>query len=251
MEEEINYWSEIEGVCPLDISRVKRYYTSFMSNIPSKITLSKLDQSKESLFDARSNLDSMIVSLVQLLYDKDILKGEADKILYAWLTDNLGRFMRRLDEQEEHLIVKFDEPNRESRVGISRLSSYSKLLKTATESLIYETLLKSTREYNSIEEGGKIEKEPRTFLYILFQVFQVTLSVLGGLTREKTGGINKRGVVQTIPTSWQSLMTRSGEKIIKKGYEEDSGIDVGEFEDTLQELNMGGEFDEEEDIRQD
>lgn len=243
MTEEINYWSDLQGKCPLNLDRIIRYSKSFESYLPTKITLNNLNQSKEDLFNARSCLDSMINSLIQMLYDKEIFKEETDRILFAWLVDNLGRFMKRLDEQEEHLIVKFDEPTKESRVGISRLSSYMKLLKTASDSLIFESLLKSTKEYENIKETDKIKKEPRTFLYILFLVLQVSLSVFGGLTREKTG-LSKKGMIHSIPLSYPSLMSEKGQEIIKGGYKEDTGIDIKDFEQELQSLNVEGELED-------
>lgn len=246
MTEEINYWSDLEGKCPMNIERIIKYYKSFQSYLPTRITLNNLNQSKESLFNARSSLDSMITSLIQMLYDKELLQEETDKVLFAWLVDNLGRFMKRLDEQEEHLIVKFDEPTSESRVGISRLSSYMKILRTASDSLIFESLLKATKEYIEIEETENIKKEPRTFLYILFQVLQITLSILGGLAREKTS-VGKKGMIHNIPLSWQSLMSKPGQEVIKEGYKEDTGIDVSKFED-LELLNTEEDLDEESDI---
>jgi len=236
MAEEINYWSDLEGICPVNLKRIERYSKDFNSYLPEKINLDNINKSKEDLFNARASLDSMIITLIQLLYDRNILEQETDKILFAWLIDNFGRFIRRLDEHEDHLLIKFDEPGKDSRVGISRISSYSKILKTASNSLIFESLLKSTEEYNNFKETEQLKRTPRIFLYILFQVLQVSLSVLGGLTREKTG-MSKRGVVHTIPTSWQSLMTPKGQEFIREGYKEDTGVDVSEFDKDLSELS--------------
>jgi len=262
---EINYWSELDRRCPVDLSRIINYSKSFESYMPDKITLNNLDSSKKALFDSRSSLDSMITSLIQILYSREFLEKETDKILFAWLVDNLGRFMKKMDELEEHLIVKFDEPTNESRVGISRLSSYMKILRTASDSLIYECLFKATQEYNDLKETKdtketketkktkgsketkKIKKEPRTFLYILFHILQVTLSVLGGLSREKTG-VGKKGIVHNIPLSWQSLMGNKGQEIIRKGYQDDTGVDVRDFEEDLSSLDeeplVEGDIDE-------
>ena len=49
------------------------------------------------------------------------------------------------------------------------------MLRVAKDSLVYECLLKSTEEYKNIKEDDKIKKEPRTFLYILFQIVQVAV----------------------------------------------------------------------------
>lgn len=234
-------WNELNHVCPIDISRIINYAREFESNLPNKITLENLNQSKEGVLKARANFDSMITTLVQVLHNRDILETKEDKILFAWMVDNFGRYIRRLDDEEFNLIVKFDEPKEEGRVGVSRISSYSKLLITSCDSIIYESLLMATNEYNSLKETTNLKKEPRTFLYILFQIIQVTLSVLGGITREKTG-LMKKGTIQTFPISYQALMGEKGQKLITEGYKQDTGIDLEEIGgdlDTLQESEEG------------
>ena len=232
MAEDINFWSDLEGRCPLKISRLIKYSKDFESAIPSKID-TNFNKMKESLFSARSYLDSMITSVIQMLYDRDILKKEEDKVLYAWLIDNLARFMKRLDENEEHLLIKFDETKEEeSRVGVSRLSAYHKMLRTTANSLIFESFVKATDEYLNFKESESIKREPRTFLYILFQILQVTMAVLGSVVRERTIG-PKKAVIQTIPTSWQSLMGTQGQGIIGEGYKEDTGMDLEKIKESI------------------
>jgi len=229
-------WSELNYVCPVDIERIITYAKEFESNLPNKITAKNLDSSKEGVLNARANFDSMVTTLTQVLHNKDILKKKEDKILYAWMVDNFGRYMKRLDDEEFNLIIKFDEPKGEGRVGVSRISAYSKLLLTSSDSIIYESLLMATNEYNSIKETDELKKEPRAFLYILFQIIQVTLSVLGGITREKAGTPLKKGTIQTFPLSYQSLMGEEGQKVIKKGFKEETGIDLEKFDEDLDSL---------------
>jgi len=240
-------WSELSHSCPIDISRIEIYAKQFESLLPSKIKKENIDKAKEMVLTARGCFDSMITSLIQILYDRDILKETEDKILFAWLTDNLGRFLKRMDDLEFDLMIKDDEVNGGS-VGISKIASYINLLRTSADSLIYESLLKATNEWKNIKETEEIKKDKRTFLYILFQILHVTLSILGGLTREKTG-LTKRGIVQSIPTTWQSLMSPAGQKIIREGYEKDTGIDLSEFEKDISSLSeeeniMGGDLDD-------
>lgn len=247
-------WVDLRERLPIDISRLVSHSQGFNSAVGVRISVMNLDNAKKSLMDARVKLDLMIISLQQLLYDRTILKGRTDEVLYGWLIDNIGRYLKTLDEKEEDLLIKFDEVNSPvKRVGVSRLSAYSKALKLASESLVYQSLFKSIEEYENIpEEGIKFEyddieykdikengknktkktttrkeitirKEPRTFLYILFQVLQVTLSLLGGLAREgKPMGL-KKGSVGNYPTTWQSLMTSQGQKDIAKKHEETTG----------------------------
>jgi len=226
-------WADMEIDCPIDISRIKQFSREFESNIPQKINLENLNQCKESLLNARGNFNSMVASLVQNLYQREVLKNAEDKILYEWLSENLARYLKRLDDEEFSLIIKLDDPDpKESNVGIARISSYAKLLSNSFDVLIYEPLFKSTEEYKKIE---KLEdKTPRAFLYILFQLIQITISVFGGLTREKS--TSKKTSITTFPTSWQGLMTKQGGDLIKKGYQQDTGVDVSKLEEDFKLL---------------
>ena len=230
-------WNELNQRCPIEIGRIINYAKEFESNIPNKITIENLNKSKEGVLNARANFDSMVVTLTQVLHDKEILKNSRDKILFAWLVDNFGRYMKRLDDEEFNLVVKYDEPGKESGVGVSRISAYSKLLITSCDSIIYESLLKATEEYLNFKDTKKLKREPRMFLYILFQILQVTLAVLGGLTREKTGTL-KKGAVQTFPVSSESLMGETGQKLIKKEYEKQTGINLDEVEKDLKSFDI-------------
>ncbi|MBU0959420.1 MAG: hypothetical protein KKB31_05740 [Nanoarchaeota archaeon] len=247
--EVLNSWVDLEKNCPINISRIISHANEFSATLPQRITINNLNKSKESLFSARSYLDSMINALVQTLYNREILKTSEDKIIFSWISDNLGRFMRKLDEQEDYYLIKFDEPTDKSLIGISRLSAYSQKLKTASDSLIYETLLKSTEEYQKFKETEETKREPKVFLYILFQVLNVTLSLLGGITREK-GTLSKKSFIQTSPISYQNLMEKRGQKLIQEGFKEEFGKDyqnikndIDIFDEPIEE-EMGDEEDE-------
>lgn len=239
MAKTFTFWADLEHQCPIDIRRIAKYYHEFDSYTPSQITLDNVEDVKEMLFNARANFDSMVTSLIQSLYDRTILQKPEDNLLFSWLLDNLGRFMKRLDEKEDFYLVKFDDIDRDrSRVGVSRLAAYWKLLKESADSLIFESIVKATVEYDSLIETDSIKKEPRTFLYILFQIVHVTLSIMGALTREQTG-MPKKGMVYSVPTTWQSLMSPYGTKLMKEGYKADTGMDIAAFEEELAQLEGG------------
>ena len=105
-----NSWVDLENDCPIDIKRIVKYAKEFNSQIGIKISTDNLNSVKETLIEARSSLDSMIISLIQILYDRTVLRNKEDRILFEWLKDDFGRFMGRLDEREEFLLIKFDEP---------------------------------------------------------------------------------------------------------------------------------------------
>jgi len=229
---EINDWVDLKELCPVNLSRVHKYYQEFHSSLPSKISLEKLNKDKQNLFTARVNLDSVFISLMQLLYNREILEKKEDKVLYALLVDNVQRYLAKLDEKEFDLLIKHDSPNKEdNNVGISRVSAYHKILEGSVDSLIYESLVKSTLEYSELE---KEQKEKRKFLYIFFQIFNVTMLLMGGITREGNKN-SKTGMIKSVPTTWQGMMSDKGGEYIKKSYKEDTGIDVDEFDEMTEE----------------
>lgn len=215
-------WVDLERDCPIEISRIVNYARSFDSKI--NFSFDDLDKAKESLLDARGDFDLMVTSLIQLLYDREILKKQQDHILFNWLKEDLGRFLGKLDEKEDYLLIEADHREEaQSRVSISRISSYAKTLKLASNSIIYETLLKSTKEYHAFKETDELKREKRTFLYILFQVLQVTLSVISSFTRDKSNTIRKREMFNSLNPSWGSMMNKSGQKTIEESYTDDAG----------------------------
>lgn len=221
---------------PIDLTRVISHAHNFNACVNVKISFQNINKAKKSLIEARGHLDLMITALHQVLYDREILKTRTDEVLYLWLIDNLGRFLRNIDEKEESLLVFHDNPNEgKSLVGISRLSVYAKMLKIAGQSLVFESLYKSVEEYNNLEES---KRDKQKFIYILFSVLQITLSALGGIARQKTSGQSKRGMVSESPTSWQSLMTTEGQKKIADEHKDNTG-EIIHVPDIFLDKNQG------------
>lgn len=213
----MNSWVDLEGSCPIEIDRIVRYSKSFNSKLPTDF--SELDEAKALLLDARSDFDLMVTTLIQLLHDSEILQGPEDLHLFTKLCENLGRYLKKVDEQETILIIEEDHTDsRRNRVSVSRLASYTKLLKLSANSIIYESLLKSTKEYHNIKKTDGIEKNKRTFLYILFEVMQVTLSVLGSYTRESTSAIGK--VFNNYNSGHKRMLSPKGQEIIREDMKE-------------------------------
>jgi len=238
-------WVDLRERSPINIDRLVGHAQRFDSYVSVRISTSNIEKAKRSLMDARCQLDLMITTLQQILYDKSILKGRTDEILYMWLVDNFGRYLGYLDKKETALIITHDSVNDEkSRIGIGRLSAYSKLLKIASQSLIYECLFKAIEEYDKIDEDeqtkrgikGKdlIKKDLRSFLYILFQLVQLTLFSLGGLARDDKSQM-KKGMVNNTPISWSSLMRTEGQQRIAKDHKEKTGEEVEVPEDLPEE----------------
>jgi len=164
-EEKINSWVDLRENCPVDISRLIKYANSFNSRVGVKISTLNIVKAKRSLIEAKGYLDLMIVALNQLLYDRTILKNNTDIVLHGWLMENLGRLMKDIDEQEKELLIVYDGIKSEpDRVGVSRLSAYAKLLKLASQSVVFESLVKSTEEYNKLIEGQEILSEEKIII---------------------------------------------------------------------------------------
>lgn len=238
----LNSWVDLKEKCPIDLTRIHRYAREFESKILINVTINNLNKSKSILLDARGDLDNMFASLMQLLYSPETLKEKEDKILFKWLSDDFARFLKNLDEKESDLIIKFDEPT-ESRVGVSRLSSYAKVLKIASDSVIYEPLFKASDEYNKLSGD---EKEIRTFFYILFQTLQITLSVLGGRERQKS--LSRKGILNSPAVDWRTLKGDKGQDMINKGYSEDIEPKDEAILSELEELDTEEEDEDEDEI---
>lgn len=236
-------WVELQHDCPIDISRIIDHARNFQSLSQIRISTMNLNKCKKALMQARCELDLMISTMQQLLYDREILQRREDEVLYIWLVDNLGRFLKNLDEKERELIINVDSPDlSKSLVGVSRISSYAKTLDLSAKALIYESLTKAVKEYKDFKETDKLKKEPRTFLYILFHVIQITLISLGGISREKSGG-SKKGLVSNYVSSWQSAMSDSGLERIRNIHKDETGEDI-EIPEGLRDDQVTGEYSE-------
>lgn len=235
-------WVDLARDCPIDIGRIHNYSKSFNSKI--NISLDDLDKAKENLLDARADFDLMVTSLIQLLYNREILIKPQDHIIFMWLREDLGRFLGKLDDKEDFLLIEADHRDvSKNRLSVSRISSYAKTLKLASSSIIYECLLKATDEYKNFKETDKLKRDKRTFLYILFQILQVTLSVIASHAREYSkSGLKKNELLNQINPNWSSMLSDRGQETIRESYKEQ----IGGSEEKLRIL-----FDNDEQIEED
>jgi hypothetical protein len=235
--ENINSWSEIVELAPIDLKRLMIYAGQFESAISTPIMNDTIEFAKKRLYEARNNLDLFITTLLQILYDREILQKPQDHVLFSWLQEDLGRFMQALDSIENMSITAQDNPNKYAdRVGIARLCSYSKDMKNAYQAL-FEGMIKSIKEFYSFEEKGELKRTPRIFLYILMNVLQVTFSVLGSLTRNPDNKMGKKGnYSQHYQNNWQSMVTKTGQENIKTTYEKETGNTLPSVPDEWNEI---------------
>ena len=245
-------WNTILRDCPIKLDRINGYAQEMETNLPSKITDENLNECKRSVILARGLLESIISTLVQGLYDQEILQKPQDKILYALMLENFSRFLGKVDSEEFNMIIKLDDPDiSRSFVGVGRIASFSRFLQTALDSIVYETLEKATSEWKNIVPTDEIKKDKRSFLYILFHLLQVTLSIVGGLTREKSGSKKPSylNTLQTVTPSWKSMMGQQGGKVLRDGYKQETGTDLSKLDPMVEELyDDFEETEEEEDV---
>lgn len=226
-----NTWVELREYCPIGVDRIVHYANDFEALVNVRISESNLNKAKRSLIEARGKLDLMITTLNQLLYDRKVLENRVDEVLHLWLLDNLGRVLKQIDKLEADLMVDYDNPDPDkSRIGISRLSSYAKTLRTFEQSIIFETLLKATKEYWSFDEKEGIERKPKTFLYIMFHILQITLFTLGSISRTSSGSgsVSKKETANYYPGTWEGMLKKEGQKRIVEAHKEETGEEIPE-----------------------
>lgn len=226
-----NTWAELKVYCPIELDRISYYAQQFRAFVNVRISSANINKAKRSLLEARAQLDLMLTTLNQLLYNREILKTKVDEVLMLWLMDNLGRLLKDLDKKEQDLLVDYDNPDPDkSRIGISRLSAYAKSLKIIYNSVIFETLLKSTKEYWSFKEETNLSREPRTFLYIMFHILHITIFSLGSISRLGSSGGQpaKKDTASFYPSSWEGMMKGTGQKKIAETYKSQTGEDISD-----------------------
>lgn len=236
----VKTWSEIIRVSPIELGRVYYYGKNFESILGTKVNKFTSQNTRRRLLDARNNLDLMMTTLIQVLYDSEVMKTPEDRVLFAWLKDDLGRYLQSLDDSEE-------SANRRI-VEYTGIPAHTKKLINGYRA-IFEALIKSVKEYYLFEETEDIKRDKRTFLYILFQVIQITMSMLGSITREAGKALGRRGLVNNYPQTWQQLMSTDGSNRIREGYKKETGreleIPQSFMESTQDDAdNFGGDLDE-------
>ena len=119
------------------------------------------------------------------------------------------------------------------------------------EEILEHKFRKVFRGYDPVEVkyflemiADEIKKNARLFLYILFQILQITLAVLGGVAREEKVGGFKRSP-QGMPMDWQSLMSSDkGKEIIGDNYKKETGVDLDSFGTDLDIMSEPEEEEE-------
>lgn len=230
-------WSKLEKDYPINIKDVVKYCSEF--EILLKVNLNNMEKAKENLIKARGKLYLAVNSLNSEFYDRSILKSKEDLIILNWLKDDLNRAFSSIESREKDTIVEEDTPGR-SKVGLSNITAYYTDLITFQEGVILNSLKKAKQEYLKLEES---DRDPRVFLYILFKIVSGSVGLFGGLAKGNL--LTKRGVISSFPTSYGQLMNPKGRELISKAYQEETGIDPNQMEESFDFMDIGDEEEEE------
>ena len=251
-----NSMEELKQICPVELSSLETHTTDFFRYVSIRFSEHKdMEKNKENLIKARGEFDLFMTKIISLLYCEDILKTEIDRGLFAFLKDDVGRYMRKLDENEEHLLITFDGRD-DNRVSTSRLSSYARILRTGME-MFYSALKHASEEYNNLDKKVKVKNKDGTeteidvdlnvFLRILFLILSVDLSMHGGVSTQKS---SSKGILSTTPTTWRAMFTDQGQTAVKEEFRDRYGKELPfENPNTIQSTETGpAKQEEEEDL---
>lgn len=276
----MEFWSDLKDRCPVNVDRLIDYAEDFESYVNVLISEKNLSNAKQYLIKSKGELDMMIGVLNQLLHDRTILRTNSDVVLQSWMIENLSNYMGEIERQQSELLLVHDNiKDNPDGLTVLKLSAYSTLLQVASKLVIFESLVKSIEEHDSLVEGkevheqeilkpvlendgnqkvgqdGKpvftkevhknvieIKKDKRTFLYILFHILQVTLATLGGSSRYKRAGnlFTGKQSLNNMNVSWKYLISEEGQKRILEANKDETGINLPP------ELTNGAQHREEE-----
>ena len=240
-------WFDLQQHCPIDLRTVRRYYEDFNSKNSAMFRHHKyIDLVKEQLISARGDLDLLIASIMQVIYDRNLLTKPQDLYLYEMLKKNMSLLLFYVNQQEWKLITVHDDPMyMKSLIGSARLSAYSKIMQNIAEA-IYNSLMKATEEYYNFKETDKLKREPRTFLYILYQILQVTFATLGGYSEENAKA-NKQPIPFGYSMPYSYAASDNAKENIKEAFEDNMGKSsfnpADFFSDTTPNIQIEGDDD--------
>lgn len=252
-------WDDLKENYPMNIMELVEYCQDFETLMTLNLTNTSL--AKQRLIKARGKLFLAINELFLMFYDRTIFKKKEDLIIFYWLKDDLNRVLSHLEQKERDSLIEDDSMSKEKdRTSLSSITAYYTDLITIKEGIIFNSLKKAKKEYDEspseeiikekIKEKTietKIKKGKRSFLYILFLIVSNSVGVFGGIAKE--GKLTKRGVIGSVPTTYQSLMGEKGQGFIKDAYEEDKGksSNLDDIENLLMTESSEGEEEGEED----
>ncbi len=205
------------------------------------------DEARIRSIQARRALDSARLLLRNLLEPEHNRYIKEQEISYNWMLDNLGRADKRLDKVEEDTIVQLENARVISnKLGnTAKLTIYQKTLFEYMEHLVYFPLKNSYKKFILFkdEEGKKIKRDSKLYLYFVFLSLFHASEMLGAVTREEVKSIPKGfGLATGITPTKQRGQEESGQE----GSAPPEFPKNPDLESAIKELNKGKEEGEEE-----
>ena len=176
---------------PIDLKEIKKHSRKFyrFCNIKNKLVL---DSMKESLLEARGELEKMITLVLNYMKKDDIqLNKKITDIIYEEFSINFSGFMRQIDEQQDEQFVKVGEND----MNISRLIAFKIFLETSYFDIIFIPLKLASESYSK-------KKDLSEYYYNWFMGVASTLKVKAGLRRERIKSSLFKGKGQYHPYSF-------------------------------------------------
>ena len=191
----------------------------------------RFDFIKESLLNARGELEKMITLILNYMKKDDVnLDNKVSEIIYEEFAINFAGFMKIIDTEQNTQFVKVDDKD----ISLPRLVSFKIFLETAFFDIIFIPLKNASEKYVK-------NKKDDEFFYNWFIGVTSVLKVKAGLRRENIKSNIFRGTGQFVPYSY--ILSKSmEEKIGGKEGDKKTPLDK-EWEDTF-----GSEEEEEENV---
>ncbi len=212
--EKISTITMLKHFCPISLERFCHHTRNFDINIETSFDF---EVARKDLIRARMDLDLLVSSILQSLYDSSAIRKTSDKIQLEKLETKMEMLTRGLNKAEDALVTT-EMYNEEKKITFAQLHIYTRKLKSV-RNVFVESLIASTKEYYRFEETEKIKKEPRTFLYILFSILDISLPTVSTSDSkvDTPKNIYQKGAF-SVPMSWQGSMSKKGQELIKDKY---------------------------------
>ena len=213
-------WEELTKNAPegVDLKEIKRHSRRF-----ARLCYMRnrgIDAIKESLLEARGELEKMITLVLNYMKKSDVILNEkVTDIIYEEFSINFSGFMKQLDDKQDSQFVKVDERN----ISFARLIAFKIFLEISFFDLVFLPLKHSIDVYSK-------NKNLEEFFYNWFVGVASILKVKAGLRREgiKSSAIF-RGRGQYAPYSLiYEELNKSPEEIKK---EEETKTERNEIEE--------------------
>jgi len=172
---------------PIDINEIENNVREFYNCLD----FDENEDLKTQCLDARSYLDTARLLLKNLISPEENPLMNEYKKAYIFMQENLGRVDKRLNTVEEENIedLQVHEKNTDSKILDSPfIRRYVNSLLNCMQHLVYYPIKNALKKFNKTEEtenGEKIIKSKKLFLYFVFLELLHSSESMGSITAEK------------------------------------------------------------------